>query len=95
MRLETGKSLSEHLREEPRHPLEGFRIATVGLDPPREDCYRRIDLRVQRMFDAGLVEEVRGLLDQGLPRDAKPLGAIGYRHVLERLDNFDGGGSWA
>jgi tRNA dimethylallyltransferase len=94
VRLETGKSLSEHLKEEPRHPLEGFRIATVGLDPPREDCYRRIDLRVQRMFEAGLVEEVRGLLAQGLPKDAKPLGAIGYRHVLAGLDNFDGVGSW-
>jgi len=94
VRLETGKSLTEHLKDEPRHPLEGFQIATVGLDPPREECYRRIDLRVQRMFDAGLVEEVRGLLEQGLPRDAKPLGAIGYRHVLARLDNFDGVGSW-
>jgi tRNA dimethylallyltransferase len=93
VRLETGKTLSTHLKEEPRHPLEGFQIATVGLDPPREECYRRIDLRVQRMFDAGLVEEVRGLLDQGLPRDAKPLGAIGYRHVLATLDSLDFG-SW-
>jgi len=94
VRLETGKSLSEHLKEEPRHPLEGFRIATVGVDPSRADCYRRIDLRVQRMFDAGLVEEVRGLLDRGLSRDAKPLGAIGYRHVVSKLDNLSGEGSW-
>lgn len=86
VRLETGKPLTEHLKEEPRHPLEGFRIATIGLDPPREDCYRRIDLRVQQMFEAGLVEEVQGLLDRGLSRDAKPLGAIGYRHVLSNLD---------
>jgi tRNA dimethylallyltransferase len=94
VRLETGKSLSEHLKEEPRNPLQGFQIATVGLDPPREECYRRIDLRVQRMFDAGLVDEVRALLNHGLSRDAKPLGAIGYRHVLAHLDNLDGTGPW-
>src|SRR5690349_7293702 len=76
VRLETGKSLSMHLKEEPRDPLKGFQIVTMGLDPPREDCYRRIDLRVQQMFDAGLIEEVQGLLDKGLSREAKPLGAI-------------------
>jgi tRNA dimethylallyltransferase len=94
VRLETGKPLSKHLEEKPRHPLEGFQIATIGLDPPREECYQRIDQRVQLMFDAGLVDEVRGLLDRGLPRDAKPLGAIGYRHVLARLDNLDLAGTW-
>ena len=86
VRLETGKPLTEHLKAEPRRPLKGFVVHTVGLDPPREECYRRIDERVQRMFDAGLVEEVRGLLAQGVPSDAKPLGAIGYRHVVANLN---------
>jgi tRNA dimethylallyltransferase len=86
VRLETGKPLSEHLKVEPRRPLTGFSICSLGLDPPREECYRRIDARVVRMFDAGLVDEVRGLLARGVPRDAKPLGAIGYRHVLSNLD---------
>lgn len=87
VRLETGKPLTEHLKREARRPLKGFTICTVGVDPPREECYRRIDLRVEGMFKAGLVEEVRGLLLRGVPRDAKPLGAIGYRHVLANLDN--------
>jgi tRNA dimethylallyltransferase len=86
VRLETGRRLSDHLKREPRQPLLGFAICTVGLDPPREECYRRIDLRVQHMFDVGLVEEVRGLLARGVPPDAKALGAIGYRHVLSNLD---------
>jgi tRNA dimethylallyltransferase len=94
VRLETGKPLSKHLEEKPRHPLEGFRIGTVGLDPPREEYYQCIDQRVRLMFDAGLVDEVRGLLERGLARDAKPLGAIGYRHVLAKLDNLDFAGSW-
>jgi tRNA dimethylallyltransferase len=87
VRLETGKPLTEHLKVEPRRPLKGFAVCMVGLDPPREECYRRIDLRVKRMFEAGLVDEVRALLGRGIPAHAKPLGAIGYRHVLANLDN--------
>jgi tRNA dimethylallyltransferase len=90
VRLETGKPLTEHLKAEPRRPLKGFRICVLGLDPPREECYRRIDLRVETMFQRGLVDEVRGLLARGVPPDAKPLGAIGYRHVLANLDNTGG-----
>jgi tRNA dimethylallyltransferase len=86
VRLETGKPLTEHLKVEPRRPLQGFSIYTVGLDPPREECYRRIDARVENMFHAGLIEEVRGLIARGIPTDAKPLGAIGYRHVLANLN---------
>jgi tRNA dimethylallyltransferase len=87
VRLETGKPLSDHLKAEPRRPLKGFAICMLGLDPPREECYRRIDVRLSRMFEAGLVDEVRGLLARGVPTDAKPFGAIGYRHVLANLDN--------
>jgi tRNA dimethylallyltransferase len=87
VRLETGKPLTEHLKVEPRRPLQGFSICTVGLDPPREECYRRIDARVENMFQAGLVEEVRGLVARGVPDNAKPLGAIGYRHVLANLNS--------
>jgi tRNA dimethylallyltransferase len=61
-------------------------LCAIGLDPPRDECYRRIDARVKHMFEAGFVEEVRGLLAQGVPPDAKPLGAIGYRHIISNLD---------
>jgi tRNA dimethylallyltransferase len=91
VRLETGKPLTEHLKVEPRRPLQGFSIYTVGLEPPREECYRRIDARVQHMFHAGLIEEVRGLVARGVPDSAKPLGAIGYRHVLANLNTS---GTW-
>jgi tRNA dimethylallyltransferase len=91
VRLETGRPLTEHLKTEPRRPLTGFRLCLLGLDPPREECYRRIDLRVENMFRVGLVDEVRRLLARGVPPYAKPLGAIGYRHVLANLDNI---GTW-
>jgi tRNA dimethylallyltransferase len=39
------------------------------------------------MFQEGLVDEVRGLLARGISPNAKPLGAIGYRHVVANLNN--------
>jgi tRNA dimethylallyltransferase len=87
VRLETGKALSQHLAEKPRQPLAGFEVHFVGLNPAREDLYRRIDNRVCRMFEGGLVEEVRQLLANGMPASVKPFEAIGYRHVIADLDS--------
>jgi tRNA dimethylallyltransferase len=87
VRLETGKALSQHLQERPRQPLKGFAMRFVGLNPSREELHRRIDGRVRQMLDAGLIEEVRGLLARGIPASAKPLEAIGYRHVIADLDS--------
>ena len=87
VRLETGKPLSQHLEEKPRHPIQGFNFLVVGLNPPREELYRRINERVRRMFQAGLVDEVRALLANGVPASAKPFEAIGYRHVIAGIDS--------
>jgi tRNA dimethylallyltransferase len=87
VRLETGKALSEHLQERPREPLTGFDLRFVGLNPSRDELYRRIDERVRRMMERGLVDEVRGLLARGIPASAKPFEAIGYRHVIADLDS--------
>jgi len=91
VRLETGKALSQHLDEQPRQPLTGFQIHVLGLNPPREALNDRINRRVTRMFEEGLVEEIRGLLRKGIPPGAKPFEAIGYRHVLAELDSCN---SW-
>jgi tRNA dimethylallyltransferase len=87
VRLETGKPLSSYFDEAPRQPLEGFAIHFVGLNPPREQLYERIDERVKRMFDGGLVDEVRRLLAGGIPSSAKAFEAIGYRHVIADIDS--------
>jgi tRNA dimethylallyltransferase len=87
VRLQTGKALSKHLDEKPRQPLTDFAVCMLGLNPLRSDLYRRIDERVEKMFQQGLVEEVRGLLDKGIPRSAKPFEAIGYRHILSNGDS--------
>ena len=87
VRLETGIPLSQHLDETPRQPITGFKVHAVGLNPPREELYKRINQRVDKMFQAGLVEEVRELLAKGIPPSAKPFEAIGYRHVITNVDS--------
>ena len=52
----------------------------------REELYRRIDARVDAMMAAGLVEEVKALLDQGLRESTTAAQAIGYKEVIEYLD---------
>ncbi|MCE1225016.1 MAG: tRNA (adenosine(37)-N6)-dimethylallyltransferase MiaA [Geobacteraceae bacterium] len=55
------------------------------LDLPRQELYQRIDDRVDAMLAAGLVAEVQGLLQAGVPADCKPLQAIGYKEVVAYL----------
>jgi tRNA dimethylallyltransferase len=88
VRLETGRPLTEHLRVEPRQPLVGFDVHLVGLNPPRAELVQRIHQRVLRMFEQGFVQEVRGLASRGITSAAKPMGAIGYRHIWENLDGI-------
>ncbi|WJY28661.1 tRNA (adenosine(37)-N6)-dimethylallyltransferase MiaA [Sporosarcina trichiuri] len=57
----------------------------AGLDMPREILYERIDRRVERMMDAGLLEEVGELRRQGI-RDVQSVQAIGYKELYEALD---------
>jgi tRNA dimethylallyltransferase len=57
----------------------------LGLTCPRDELYRRIDARVDGMMEAGLVDEVRGLLATGYGRELPSMSGIGYREVCQRL----------
>jgi tRNA dimethylallyltransferase len=67
-----------------RESLTGFDILRIGLDPNRADLYRRIHERVLAMFDAGLVEETKQLLEK-YGHTARPLYSIGYKQVVQLL----------
>lgn len=54
----------------------------IGLTMEREELYRRIELRVDLMMQAGLLEEVRKLLAAGIPEDAQSMRAIGYKELI-------------
>jgi tRNA dimethylallyltransferase len=64
-----------------RNPLRGFRIVRLGLNPDRNVLYDRINRRAQRMFDDGLEEETRSLL-QEYGAAARPLSALGYKQAV-------------
>jgi tRNA dimethylallyltransferase len=70
-------------REQPQAGPEDNRV--LWLDLPRAELYDRINRRVEQMFAAGLVEEVRALgqLPQPLSREAAQ--ALGYKEVLDHL----------
>lgn len=79
----TGKKKSDqHDGAVPRHPF-----VAVAFDYPREELYARIERRVDEMLAKGLVDEVRGLLARGVPRDALCMQGIGYKEVVRFLDN--------
>ncbi len=80
----TGRPISEHFRET-RSPVAGRTVLRLGLRLEREALCRRIEDRVERMFARGLVDEVRGLLERGVPESAPPFRALGYSHVLRLL----------
>ncbi len=80
----TGRPISEHFRAT-ESPVKGRTVVRLGLRLERDELYRRIDDRVDRMFERGLVEEVRGLLERGVPETAPPFRALGYSHVLRHL----------
>jgi tRNA dimethylallyltransferase len=88
LRVATGLPASQLHAELPRRspaPDIAARVRIIALAPPREALYERINARADEMFAAGLVDEVRRLLEAGLPPDAKALGAHGYRRVVEYL----------
>ena len=64
-----------------RAPLEGWRVLKIGLAPDREALYARIHARTEAMLASGWLDEVRSLLDAGLPENAKPFEFIGYREL--------------
>jgi tRNA dimethylallyltransferase len=60
-------------------PLTGFRLLRIGLNPPRQALYDRLNRRAAAMFAAGLIEETRGLLASYGPVTA--LDSLGYRQA--------------
>ncbi len=63
-----------------------FDYLAVAVDYPREVLYNRIDKRVDKMFESGLVEEVKQLLKGGVDMSYQSMQAIGYKEVIEGLN---------
>jgi tRNA dimethylallyltransferase len=76
-----GKPMSQVMA---RDPLTGFHLLRIGLNPPRQALYDRLNQRAAAMFAAGLIEETRGLVEQYGP--IKALDSLGYRQAISVLN---------
>ena len=79
----TGKRKSEQKDE----PIPRFEFVCVSIDYPREELYRRINLRVEKMFENGLKEEVFRLMENGVQETSQCMQGIGYKEVIEGIKN--------
>jgi len=66
-----------------------FRFVTIGISRPREELYRRINLRCAEMFRQGLAAEVRSLYEAGYTPDDPGMRAIGYREFFIKRTEFE------
>lgn len=62
-----------------------YDLLTVGLKRPREELYARVDARIDAMFAAGLLDEVRALLAKGYSPELPSMSGIGYRECCQVL----------
>lgn len=83
--LETGKTITAHNLETqaipPRYCPRWFALE----DADRADLYQRIDNRVDKMLEAGLLDEIRHLLSSGVSEKATSMQAIGYKEFVDAL----------
>lgn len=81
----TGKTISQHNAETQTIPPRYDALTLTLAFERREDMWARIDRRVDVMMADGLVEEVRSLLDSGVPDQCTAMQAIGYKEIAAAL----------
>lgn len=79
----TGRPLSELLEEQAKE--SPYELCLIGLTTDRDILYKRIEARIDDMLTQGLVEEVRSLLDRGVPREAISMQGLGYKEIAAYL----------
>lgn len=81
----TGKAITQHNLETQAIPPRYDALTLALAFERREDMWSRIDRRVDQMMDQGLVAEVQGLLDSGVPAKCTAMQAIGYKEMAAAL----------
>lgn len=79
-----GTKISEHNREQ-RQKESPYCFAYFVLTEERSLLYKRINARVDEMLSEGLVEEVQGLLEEGVPRTGVSMQGLGYKEIAAYL----------
>ncbi len=85
---ETGITISQHNRNTQQIPPRYTPVWFALEDADRSALYERIDRRVEKMLDNGLISEIRQLLDQGIPEKCTAMQAIGYKEFIDALNGL-------
>lgn len=83
----TGRPLTSHFADT-RSPLPEYAVATFALQIPPEATAERVARRVDAQFEQGLLDEIRGILADGIPSTAHPFTGLVYRQALEHLQGL-------
>ena len=83
--LETGMTITEHNRRTQQIPPKYSPVWFALEDENRQDLYDRIDSRVLKMLEDGLIGEIESLLASGVPEKATSMQAIGYKEFVDAL----------
>jgi len=82
---ETGQKISDHNKEQ-RQKESPYNFCYFVLNDDRKNLYERINKRVDIMVEEGLVDEVRGLLDEGCTKDMISMQGLGYKEIIAYLE---------
>lgn len=83
--LLTGRPLTSHFEETVSPLPAGVEVTAIALSMPPAPLADRLARRVDQQFEAGLLDEIRGLVAAGVPETARPFGGLVYRQALEHL----------
>jgi len=82
--LVTGRALTKHFADT-ISPIPDVAVVAFALRLPAAQISERVTRRVDDQFERGLLDEIRTLLDRGIPERARPFGGLVYRQALEHL----------
>jgi tRNA dimethylallyltransferase len=83
--LEIYHTLGQHPSQLQRKEAPSFPILLIGLTRERSELHRKIDWRVDKMIQIGLVEEVEQLLKRGYSPSLPSMSGIGYKQIAQFL----------
>jgi tRNA dimethylallyltransferase len=82
----TGRSLADWQSEPGRPLIDAAQVRCLVVNPPREDVYQRIEVRFERMIEAGALDEVAALRDRQLSSALPVMRALGVSALLSHLN---------
>ena len=85
---ETGDTITAHNLKTQQLPPRYMPVWFALEDADRADLYDRIDSRVGKMLEMGLMEEIDSLLSRGIPKKCTAMQAIGYKEFIDYLDGI-------